>query len=181
MSLIGRKHCCEPCGTGPWITAYQIAVKYGYRGTEQEWINSLGQWKVIRATQASGNAFECDTLLSDVFAALEHGTVPVMIFGDRVLAFPTEGGDDYIGFGTLMYRDGGTDKYDVFTMSRRGNTMETRSVSGSGGEGWAPGTGDVKYMMLEETVRTSLEKAESAVQPAEMTAAIEEAIEGLDP
>lgn len=179
---------CGPCGrgcgpSGPYISAYEIAVKHGYQGSERDWIRSIGQWKVIRATQASGNAFECDTLLSDVFADLEHGIVPVMLYEDRVLAFLTEGGDDYIGFGTLMYRDGGTDKYDVYTMSRRGNTVQTRTVSGGGegGEGWAPGNNSIEYMMLQEDIRASLEKAESAVQPAEMTAAIEEAIEGLEP
>ena len=36
---------CRECGRRPggaYLTAYQIALKYGFRGTEEEWIKSIG-------------------------------------------------------------------------------------------------------------------------------------------
>lgn len=59
-------NCCG-CGRNqPYLTAYEIAVKHGFRGTEAEWVESLYHGRIVRVTSRTGDSFTCDQTLETI-------------------------------------------------------------------------------------------------------------------
>ena len=160
-----KNTCFSDCGRnlrGPYLTAYQIALKYGFRGTEEQWIRSIGTRRVARVTEISGNTFECDTSLGQVRLALEQGYL-VDLVCNGTPAVITDEQDDYISFSTNLLRDENGDYYDVFTLSGRANTWERMRVSGSGESGGI-GNKAVHINNLDDDLAGSIALANSAIQ-----------------
>ena len=177
------------CGSGPkkgpYLTAYEIALRHGFVGTEEQWIRSIGTMRSIHVTEESGGTFECDASLGQVRQMMEDGFIPVLITVEGLPAFLSDAADDYLAFSTQVIRHTDGDEYDLYILSRE-NTVETVPVSGSG-SGGAIGPGSVTYAMLHANVRAALDKADSAYQkPTEgipdtdMTEAVRASLEKAD-
>lgn len=59
-------NCMNCRGGTPYLTAYEIAVKHGFRGTEAEWIASLYHRRIVRVTSRTGDDFTCDQTLETI-------------------------------------------------------------------------------------------------------------------
>ena len=161
-----KNNCFSDCGRnlrGPYLTAYQIALKYGFKGTEEQWVRSIGTRRKANVTEISGNTFECDTSLGQVRLALEQGYLVDLVYNGTP-AVITDETDDYISFSTNLLRDENGDYYDVFTLSGRDNTWERMRVSGSSESGGI-GNKAVHLNNLDDDLAGSIALANSAVQP----------------
>ena len=161
MGVIRGKHC-HPCGSGAFLSVYQIAVKNGFRGTEKEWLNAIGTVRIIQVTERSGGTFECNASLGTARGYIEDGFIPVLVY-EGIPAILSDMADDYLAFSTQVIRTADGDVYDLYILSGREDTVETVQVSGSG-SGGAIGPGSVTYAMLHANVRAALDKADSAYQ-----------------
>ena len=53
---------------GPYLTAYEIALKHGYEGSEEEWIETVQSIFVARVTSNNEVSWECDTSYEELLA-----------------------------------------------------------------------------------------------------------------
>ena len=176
---------CFGCGrkNTPYLTAYETAKRYGFQGTEEEWIKSIGTMRLIQVTELNGGTFECSASLGQIKQMIDDGLIPVLSYEGNP-AFVSDIAADYVAFSTPLLRTVDGDVYDLYTVSRD-NTVETVAVSGSGGGSIGPGT--ITYTMLHTNVRTALNKADSAYQkPSEgipgtdLTAAVQASLAKAD-
>jgi hypothetical protein len=165
LSLMHGKHCCEHSG-GPWISAYQIALKYGFRGSEAEWVRSIGTMRVANVTGVAGGTFQCDTSLGQIRNGMEDGYLTALVY-EGIPAFVVDVQDDYVSWATNLLRDENGDYYDVYTMSGRSYTVERMRVSGSSGGGGI-GNKAVHINNLDDNLAGSIALANSAVQPEDL-------------
>ena len=161
---------CRECGRRPggaYLTAYQIALKYGFVGTEAQWIRSIGTMRSIHVTERSGGTFECDASLGQVLQMMEDGFIPVLITVEGLPAFLSDVTDEMLSFSTMLIQDLEGDYYDCYSMSGREYTVERVTVSGSEGGGGSIGPNSITYNMLAQNVRNALDNAAEASQKLE--------------
>lgn len=159
------KHCCEHSG-GPWISAYQIAQKYGFRGSEAEWIRSIGTMRIANVTGVAGGTFSCDTSLGQIRQGMDDGYLTALVY-EGIPAFVVDVQDDYVSWATNLLRDEDGDFYYLYTMYGRSNTLERMDISGSG-EGGSIGNKSVHLRNLDDDLQESVGLANSAVQPEDL-------------
>ena len=162
---------CRECGRRPggaYLTAYQIALKYGFKGTEEQWIKSIGTMRSIHVTEESGGTFECDASLGQVLQMMEDGFIPVLITTDGLPAFLSGVNGEVLSFSTSLIRDIEGDYYDCYSISGREKTVQKMTVTGSQGGGGSIGPGSITYSLLNERLQEAIQSAESAVQPEDI-------------
>lgn len=69
-----------------FITAYEIAVKWGFRGTEKEWLNSLTAYAMAQEAGFSGTFKEWLAIISDPVPQLQIGEVVTLDGGSEATA-----------------------------------------------------------------------------------------------
>ena len=151
---------CGSCSHGnkPYISAYDIAVKNGYTGTEKEWIESLQSVFVERVTANNQVYWECDTSYEELLARSAIQEVHLLTMEGRT-AFLNGASEDKLVFQTLPYED-----------EQIGNVYEMYEWIADGEQrvfwldAYAPGQGAITKPMLASAVQTSLGKADTAYQ-----------------
>ena len=157
---------CKDCGrkNSPYLTAYESALRHGFVGTEEEWVKSIGAYKVIQVTERTDGTFACNVNLSTARGYIEDGFIPVLIY-EGIPAILSDVSDDYLAFSTQVLRGADGDYYDMYILARE-KTVESVKINGSG-SGGTIGPGTVTYTMLHANVRAALNKADSAYQKRE--------------
>lgn len=172
------------CGpSGPYLTAYDIARKHGFTGTEEEWLASIGTMRAIHVTDRNGESFTCDTSLGSIRQMLENELIPVLITMEGLPAFLSDMTGEVISFSTMLIRDTEGDFYDCYSFSGRERTVGKMTVAGTGGGG-SVGPGSITFNLLNQRLQEAVTSAESAVQPeelAELAAAIVKANTAVQP
>lgn len=69
-----------------YITAYDIAVKWGFEGSEEEWLNSLTAFALAQAAGYKGTAEEWLADLNDPVPAIQVGQVTTLEGGSNATA-----------------------------------------------------------------------------------------------
>ena len=151
-------NCDGNRGAQAYITAYDIAVKNGYTGTEKEWIESLQSVFVARVTANNQVYWECDTSYEELLARSAIQEVHLLTMEGRT-AFLNGASENKLVFQTLPYED-----------EQIGNVYELYEWIADGEQrvfwldAYAPGQGAITKAMLASAVQTSLDKADSAYQ-----------------
>ena len=151
---------CGSCSHGnkPYISAYDIAVKPGYTGTEKEWIESLQSVFVAFVTANNQVYWECDTSYEELLARSAIQEVHLLTMEGRT-AFLNGASENKLVFQTLPYED-----------ELIGNVYEMYEWIADGEQrvywldAYAPGQNAITKAMLASAVQTSLDKADSAYQ-----------------
>ena len=86
-----------------YITAYDIAKKHGYTGTEAEWIASIGTVFVAKVVTQTPGAWTCDTSYEYLVAQKTAGKI-IALAAEDTIAWLVESEDDLI-FATLPFDD----------------------------------------------------------------------------
>lgn len=111
----------------PYLSAYAIAVKHGFQGTEKEWLQSLGSRYLIGAETEEDGTFTCDSSLSEIVEAFEAGRT-VMLQTEDMTALLTELSEDAAVFATPMTMRNEEKCFFVFSVSTE-NTWEQVSAN----------------------------------------------------
>ena len=140
----------------PYVTAYEIALKHGFKGTEAEWIATIGCIYLARVNRKTGADWDC----SDTFAELlkQHESKELHLATlDGKIAFLNGIEDNKITFCTTSYESDAGTVYDRYVMHASGyNDFEVVDVSNE--------TGTITLDRLAAGIQTSLGKADSAYQ-----------------
>ena len=155
-------------GAKPYLTAYEIALRHGFTGSEEEWIRSIGTMRCVHVTGESGGTFTCDASLGQVRQMLADGFIPVLITVEGLPAFLSDVTGEVLSFSTGLIRDIDGDYYDCYSMSGREYTVQKMTVSGSEGGGGSIGPGSITFSLLNERLQEAVQSAESAVQPEDV-------------
>ena len=144
----------------PYITAYEIAVKHGFQGTEEEWINTIGCIYLARVTARGGTDWDCSNTYEELAEMLEFKEVHLLTLDGRI-AFLNGVTDDMMIFCTANYETDAGTVYDKYELGKTtpGDAMQI-NVSNE--------TGTITIDRLAPGIQTSLAKADTAYQkPAE--------------
>lgn len=144
----------------PYITAYEIAVKHGFQGTEEEWINTLNCIYLARVTARGGTDWDCSNTYEELAEMLEFKEVHLLTLDGRI-AFLNGVTDDMMIFCTANYETNAGTVYDKYELGKTTpGDAETVDVSNE--------TGIITLDRLAAGIQTSLGKADTAYQkPAE--------------
>lgn len=149
--------CNGHCSDGPYVTAYEIAQKHGFEGTEKEWVQATQSVFVARVKDAAGFEWDCDTTYEKILEESEIREVHLMTQEGRTAFMHgvSHGiGGDRIVFQTLPYKDdmdGSVyEEYLLFS-----NNYGTFTV----GDSIAPGQGSIEKGMLSNAVQNLLDGA----------------------
>lgn len=161
---------CGSCSHGnkPYLTAYEIAVRHGFNGTEEEWIKSIGTvWDIKVLTQTSGTpgSWTCATTFSEMVELAEDRELHLLTL-DGKIAILTGMGDDDIVFCTQPYQNSSKDYYDFFIIT-------DENVCTWGTKRFLPASGEVTKTMLNASVQASIDgaipKSQQVTKDATMT------------
>lgn len=158
MHGINCGNCDGNRGAQAYITAYDIAVKHGYEGSEKEWVESLQSVFVARVTANNQVYWECDTSYEELLARSAIQEVHLLTMEGRT-AFLNGASENKLVFQTLPYED-----------EQIGNVYEMYEWVADGEQrvfwldAYAPGQGAITKAMLASAVQTSLDKADTAYQ-----------------
>ena len=149
---------CGACSrkNKPYVTAYEIALKHGFVGTEEDWINTIGCIYLARVTARGGTDWECSDTYEEVVEQAKTREVHLVTL-DGKIAFMNGVTDEMVIFCTPTYNtDAGTvyDKYEL-GKTNPGDAM-TVNVSNE--------TGTITIDRLASGIQTSLGKADTAYQ-----------------
>lgn len=148
---------CDGARNSPaYVTAYEIAVKHGYTGTEKEWINTMQSVYVARVTAKTPATWTCNVSLATLLAQSELREIHLVTLEGRT-AFSSKIADDKIVFRTLTYEVSGGKYYDEYTLTATGGTYTTLDVEDID-------AGAITRTMLANDVQTSLALADSSLQ-----------------
>ena len=149
---------CGNCNRGshPYVTAYEIAVKHGFHGTEEEWIDLMQSVYVARVTAKAGEVWSCSDSYETLVLMSQNKEVHLQTL-DGKTAFLDGNDEEKITFRTQNYAaDDGT-VYDKYVLLKTGDG-EYAVVDVS------TDTGTITYDRLASDIQTSLGKADTALQ-----------------
>lgn len=138
---------------GPYLTAYEIAVKHGYEGSEDDWIETIQSVFVARVTANNEVYWECDTSYEELLARSAIQEVHLLTLEGRT-AFLNGASENKILFQTLPYED-----------EQIGNVYEMYEWIADGEQrvywldAYAPGQGSITKNMLATAVQNELDGA----------------------
>ena len=138
---------------GPYLTAYEIAVKHGYEGSEEEWIETTQSVFVARVTANNQVYWECDTSYEELLARSAIQEVHLITMEGRT-AFLNGASENKLVFQTLPYED-----------EQIGNVYEMYEWIADGEQrvywldAYAPGQGSITKNMLATAVQNELDGA----------------------
>ena len=143
---------CGPCRkAGPYVTAYEIAVKNGYEGTEAEWVASLNSVYLARVTTAADGAWTCGVTLDEFLTLAKQKEVHLLTLAGRT-AFCSYISEDEIRFRTPTYESETHSLYEEYSLTESGGTYEIVDVDDRD-------AGSVTKAMLAVAVQNSLDGA----------------------
>ena len=149
---------CGACSHAnkPYVTAYEIALKHGFQGTEEEWINTIGCIYLAKVTREASGDWDCGDKFTDLLAIAPYKELHLLTLDGRI-AFLNGYDDNHITFCTTSYEaDAGT-VYDKYVLYASGDgSLETIDVSDE--------TGTITIDRLASGIQTSLGKADTAYQ-----------------
>ena len=148
---------CSRCKNGgPYITAYEIALKHGFVGTEEDWINTIGCIYLARVTARGSTDWDCSDTYEELLEQMETREVHLVTLDGRI-AFLNGGTDEMMTFCTPTYNTAAGTVYDKYELGKTtpGDAM-TVNVSSE--------TGTITLDRLASGIQTSLGKADSAYQ-----------------
>lgn len=140
----------------PYVTAYEIAVKYGYKGTEKQWIKSLQTIMLARVTEVSGNTWECDRSFGELHDLAEFVEVHLITPEGRT-AFPALWSDTRLAYRTQPYDASDETVYELYELTPDGGTFSIVPVD-------PQEAGSITRELLANDVQVSLNNADSAYQ-----------------
>ena len=156
MFGIRCRNCDGNRGAQPYVTAYEIAVKHGYKGTEEEWINTIGCIYLARVTSRAGADWACSNTYEELAEMLEFKEVHLLTLDGRI-AFLNGVTDDMMIFCTANYETNAGTVYDKYELGKTTpGDAEQIDVSNE--------TGIITLDRLAEGIQTSLGKADTAYQ-----------------
>lgn len=140
----------------PYVTAYEIAVKHGFHGTEKEWINTLNCIYLARVTARGGTDWDCSDTYEELAEMLEFKEVHLLTLDGRI-AFLNGVTDEMMTFCTANYETDAGTVYDKYELGKTtpGDAL-TVNVSNE--------TGIITLDRLAAGIQTSLAKADTAYQ-----------------
>jgi hypothetical protein len=139
-------HCPSMKNYG--ITAYEIAKKHGFAGTEAEWINTLQSVYVARVTEKGTTTWSCNVPLETLVAQSALREIHLVTL-DGKTAFSNKISEDMVVFRTLTYELSGGKLFDEYTLTEDGGTFATVAVEDID-------DASITRSMLSNDVQTSL-------------------------
>ena len=109
----------------PYITAYAIAVKHGFKGSEEEWIRSIGSVLVVRATDMypgevdNRGTFQTMTTLEEIEQHAAQGKL-IALEANGELAWMSQLTSGYAKFAGAPYHADGKHCYTEFKVTAEG-------------------------------------------------------------
>lgn len=149
---------CRNCNRGahPYITAYEIAKKYGYKGTEKQWINSLQTVYLAHVTDEGTETWECDNTFEKLYELSEVVEVHLITLDGRT-AFPSYRSDTLLVYRTPTYEAGTATVYELYQLTPTGSRRYVIDVD-------EQEAGSIAKSRLALDVQASLDKADTAYQ-----------------
>ena len=135
----------------PYVTAYEIAVKQGFRGSEREWINSLQTVHLARVLTAENGVWTCAETLEELLELAAVKEVHLLTKEGRT-AFCSRVDNDEIRFRTPTYEAQTHTIYEEYTLTSAGGTYEIVDVDDRD-------AGSVTKAMLAVEVQNTLDGA----------------------
>lgn len=161
--LTGKK-CCLCRGEKPYITAYEIAVKHGFNGTEEEWIRSTQSVYLARVTGNNQASWQCSDTFADLYGKSEYSELHLLTMEGRT-AFCVGISENSMVFQTLPFPGDDGMVYEEYTLTRADvGLVATVDVA-------SPGVGAITKSMLSSEVQSLLDGAIQKSAQAEKTAA----------
>ena len=151
-------NCDGQTGAQAYITAYDIAVKHGYQGTEEDWVNTLQSVYVAKVVDYGPYEWDCSDKFADLVEKSAYTELHLTTQDGRT-AFLNGMTDHMLVFDTLPFMHSEYGRvylhYELYA-SDYGTYLYADAVS--------PGQNAVEYSMLENSVQESLDKADTAYQ-----------------
>ena len=171
-------HCGCSHSNKPYLTAYEIAVRHGFDGTEEEWINSIGTVWVVKVSTKNGSAWTCNTDYDDIESLAEDREIHLQTLDGKTAMLMEI--DSNIVFNTLPYQYNGKSYYDKYVLSNdESGAYEAIET--------APAPTNIAKTQLASAVQTSLGKADTAYQKpgsgipsSDMTSAVQTSLGKAD-
>lgn len=135
----------------PYVTAYEIAVKQGFRGSEREWIDKLQSVCLVRVLTAENGAWTCAETLEELLELAAVKEVHLLTKEGRT-AFCSRIDNDEIRFRTPTYEAQTHTIYEEYTLTSAGGTYEIVDVDDRD-------AGSVTKVMLAVEVQNTLDGA----------------------
>ena len=140
----------------PYVTAYEIAVKHGFQGTEEEWIDTLECIYTAKVTFFNDPYWDCSDNYAALVAMSQNKELHLQTL-DGKIAFPQGIDGDKVTFCTTTYKTDDGTFYDRYDLYESGDGMyEKVNVSNE--------TGTITLDRLAAGIQTSLGKADTAYQ-----------------
>lgn len=147
-----------PYRNKPYLTAYEIAVKHGFEGSEEDWIKTMQSVYTAKVLGESGFEFTCSDNYADLIEKSKVSELH-MITPEGMIAFCHGISTSKIVFQTMPFDDddlGSVYKQYEITSANACTFLYRDAVS--------PGQNSVTKSMLSNAVQASLDKADSALQ-----------------
>ena len=148
---------------GPYLTAYEIAVKHGYEGSEEDWIETIQSVYTARVTAKGAYEWECSVTFEELMARVNLQEVHLLTMEGRTAfcnGYVKNIGSGYIRFQTSPFydEDVGGYVYEIYELyASDAGTYNLADV-------YAPGMESITKQMLSGDVQTELD---GAVQKSE--------------
>lgn len=141
-----------------YITAYDIAVKHGYTGTEKEWVETLQSVYTARVTGESGYEWSGNETFDELLAQANERELH-LLSPEGMVAFCHGISDTQLIFQTLPYDDP-----DIGSVYKQYEITSANVRTFQLHDAVSPGQGSITKNMLSNQVQTSLGKADTAYQ-----------------
>ena len=159
---------CQHCFAeeGPYITAYEIAVKNGFVGTEEDWVKTLQSVYVTKVKSKGAMDWECTDKYADLLELYTQYEVHLLTPEGRTAfcnGLVTDGATPRIRFQTLSYYDDDVEGnvYEVYELYSNENGTFLLA------DAYAPGLESITKNMLATAVQNELD---GAVQSSDQAA-----------
>ena len=151
---------CENCplAVSPYITAYEIAVKNGFQGTEADWVKTLQSVYVTKVKSKGAMDWSCTDKFADLVELSKTFEVHLLTPEGRTAfcnGLITDDTTDRIRFQTLSYYDEDVDGnvYEVYELYANENGTFLLA------DAYAPGLDSITKEMLSSQVTNELDGA----------------------
>jgi len=151
---------CQHCFAeeGPYITAYEIAVKNGFVGTEEDWVKTLQSVYVTKVKSKGAMDWECTDKYADLLTLYTQYELHLLTPEGRTAfcnGLVTDGTTPRIRFQTLAYYDDDVsgNVYEVYELYSNENGTFLLA------DAYAPGLDSITKNMLATAVRNEIDGA----------------------
>lgn len=148
---------CDGCRREkPYLSAYDIAVKHGYKGSEKDWVESLQSVYLAHVVNEYPDTWDCDHTFEELYALSDQVEVHLVTVAGRT-AFPAGKSDTLLTYRTPSYESGVDTVYELYQLTPTGSRRYIIDVDDMD-------AGSIQRSWLDSDIQTSLDKADSAYQ-----------------